>query len=77
MTGYICGSTAGFVESLQRVKQFPQELMRRAARKHAESTFWDSVFGAVYRAYEVALDSAVAVGSGLQMKMGASVAAKT
>jgi glycosyltransferase involved in cell wall biosynthesis len=59
VTGYICKQTADFVDHLQRMKASSAELdaMRVAARKHAESTSWDSVFAAVYGAYEVALAS--------------------
>ena len=56
-SGYVCANTAAFVDHILRLKQSPDELarMRAHAREQAEQTTWDSVFEAVYRAYEVAL----------------------
>jgi phosphatidylinositol alpha 1,6-mannosyltransferase len=56
-SGYVCSNTAVFVDHILRLSQSPDELarMRLHARELAEKTTWDSVFEAVYRAYEVAL----------------------
>jgi phosphatidylinositol alpha 1,6-mannosyltransferase len=77
MTGYVCASNAEFVECVHRMQQSPEALktMRVEARKQAESASWDSVFAAVYRAYEVALRQAASVG--LNVKLDASAIAKT
>ncbi len=74
-TGYVCGDNAAFVERIQRLKQSPEELaaMRLQARKQAEGASWDSIFEAVYRAYEVALQPAAPVRASLQMKLPARV----
>jgi len=79
VTGYVCGDNAAFVECVRRLKQSPNELevMRMEARRQAEGVSWDSVFSAVYRAYEVALQPVAPLEKTLNMKLGASAAAKT
>jgi len=47
------------------------------ARRQAEGASWDNVFSAVYRAYEVALQPMAPLENTLNMKLGASAAAKT
>jgi phosphatidylinositol alpha 1,6-mannosyltransferase len=58
-TGFICANVAVFVDRILKLKQSPQELdrMRIFARQSAEEASWDNIFDAVYRAYEVALQS--------------------
>lgn len=59
-TGFICRNTAEFVEHLLWFRNNSAELQafRKNARRQAEAASWDSVFQAVYRAYEVALGPA-------------------
>jgi len=78
VTGYVCGDNAAFVECARRLMQSRNEVevMRMEARKQAECASWDSVFSAVYRAYELALQPAAPMENALNMKLGAS-AAKT
>jgi len=61
------------------MKQSPNELevVRMEARRQAEGASWDNVFSAVYRAYEVALQPMAPLENTLNMKLGASAAAKT
>jgi phosphatidylinositol alpha 1,6-mannosyltransferase len=77
VTGYVCASNAEFVECVRRTQHSPEALktMRAEARKQAESASWDSVFEAVYRAYEVALRPAEPVG--VNVELDASAIAKT
>ena len=78
ITGYICGDNASFVDCIQKLKQSPDELqvMKQRARKQAESASWDSVFAAVYRAYEAALEPSAPVGANLGMKVSARAQAQ-
>jgi phosphatidylinositol alpha 1,6-mannosyltransferase len=79
VSGFVCGSTSEFVECLARLQQSQEmlETMRHAARKQAESASWDSVFAAVQRAYQVALQPSPSSGGPLNVKFGASAVAKT
>jgi phosphatidylinositol alpha 1,6-mannosyltransferase len=56
-TGFICPNTMEFVEHLMWLRNNAEELQtfRKNARHQAESASWDSVFRAVYCAYEDAL----------------------
>jgi len=72
-TGYVCKDNATFVQCIHRLQQSSVELegMRLNARKQAESASWDSVFAAVYRAYEAALEPSVPLRAKMGMKMSA------
>jgi len=74
-TGYVCRDHAAFVDRIVKLKQEPETLaaMRSAARAHAEGMSWDTIFEAVYRAYEEALlpSSRVRVGLGTKLPAGA------
>jgi len=74
-TGHICKEDAAFVDRIIELKQSPEKLatMRRHSRQQAEATSWDSVFDAVYRAYEVALHPNPPVPASLAMKLPARV----
>ena len=75
-TGFICSSTADFVQHLLWFRDNPEQLnaFQKNARRQAESACWDSVFQAVYRAYEVALSPAPAnARAGLNMPLGAEL----
>jgi len=60
-TGFVCKDVTAFVDRILKLKQSPDDLerMRVLARKSAEEASWDNIFDAVYRAYEVALQSTV------------------
>jgi glycosyltransferase involved in cell wall biosynthesis len=60
-TGFVCPSAAEFVEHLLHLRNHPDELkaLRVNARRQAEGACWDTVFEAVYRAYDVALQPKV------------------
>ena len=60
-TGFICRSTKEFVERVLHLRANPGELkaLRINARRQSEAASWDSVFRAVYRAYDVALQPRV------------------
>lgn len=60
-SGFICRTEAEFVDHVVRLREKPEELeaLRINARRQAEAASWDSVFRAVYRAYEVALQPRV------------------
>jgi glycosyltransferase involved in cell wall biosynthesis len=77
VSGYVCGSNAEFAQRIQQLMQSPELLqsMRAEARKQAEAASWDTVFAAVYRAYQVALQPA-ASRSRLAMEVAARVTAK-
>jgi len=79
VSGFVCGSTSEFVECLALLQQSQEmlETMRRKARKQAESASWDSVFAAVQRAYQVALQPSPRTGGPLNVKFRASAVAKT
>ena len=81
VTGYVCENTADLVKRTQHLKQSRAELdsMRAAARKQAESTSWDNVFAAVYRAYNLALQPAdsVPASSSVELDAGAIVKSKS
>ena len=79
VSGFVCGSTSEFVDCLARLQQSPEmlETMRHNARKQAEGASWDSVFAAVQRAYQVAVQSSPRSGGPLNVKFGASAVAKT
>jgi phosphatidylinositol alpha 1,6-mannosyltransferase len=70
VTGYACASNEEFVECVRRMQQSPEALqtMRVEARKQAEGASWDSVFAAVYRAYQVALRPAAPMGLKVELK---------
>lgn len=72
-TGYLCRDNAAFVERLVRLRQSAETLARmsRAARVYAEGMSWDSIFEAVYRAYEAALQPSLGVRIGLGTKLPA------
>jgi len=74
-TGYVCKSTAEFVARVMELRQAPEALaaMRVQARQQAEGASWDTIFEAVYRAYDVALRPNAPLRSGLSMKLPASV----
>jgi len=71
INGFVCPDTGAFVENIRRIKDSPEELknLREAARRHAESASWDNVFDAVYRAYQVALDSKAPLKDNLLLKL--------
>jgi phosphatidylinositol alpha 1,6-mannosyltransferase len=79
VTGYVCESTAEFVERIRQLHQSQRDLeaMQAAARKYAESASWDQVFSAVYRAYEEALRSEASVGDKVNVSMISKAIAKT
>jgi phosphatidylinositol alpha 1,6-mannosyltransferase len=74
-TGYVCRDHAAFVDRIVKLKQEPETLARMssAARVQAEGMSWDTIFEAVYRAYEEALQpsSHVRVGLGTKLPAGA------
>jgi len=75
-TGFVCRNAAEFVERVLWLRNNPAELraMQRNARHQAEEACWDSVFQAVYRAYEAALTPAlVSARAGLNMPLGAKL----
>jgi phosphatidylinositol alpha 1,6-mannosyltransferase len=75
-TGFICRNTNDFVRHLLWFRNNHEELnrFRKNARRQAESARWDSVFRAVYRAYEVALAPAPAnARAGLRIPLGAEL----
>ena len=78
MTGYICHSVGQFVECIKRFRDSSRQLesVSMEARKHAESTSWDSVFSEAYHAYDMALDSVPPLDDKLHM-LCARVGAKT
>ena len=77
VTGYVCRTNEDFVQCIQRLKQSSVELeaMRLAARRQAESASWDTVFSAVCRAYEVAVQNVERSRTKVSMKLPASDAA--
>lgn len=79
LNGFVCGSNPEFAQSIFHLQQSPELLkaMRVAARKQAESASWDSVFAAVCRAYQVAIQPGPHSGGSLSMKFGARAVAKT
>jgi len=75
-TGFICQSATDFVKHLLWFRNNPEELnaFKKCARRQAESASWDSVFQAVYRAYEIALAPAPGnARAGLKMPLGAEL----
>lgn len=74
-TGYVCNDLAGFVERILELKRSPESFarMRILARKAAEEASWDRIFDAVYRAYEVALQSPDAARVSLGAKLPARI----
>jgi phosphatidylinositol alpha 1,6-mannosyltransferase len=72
-TGYVCRDNTSFVERIIKLKQSPEDLakMRVRARKYAESASWDSIFEAVYRAYDEALTPSDRIRFGLETKLPA------
>jgi len=78
-SGFVCAGNAEFVECIALLQQSAELLrtMRVEARKQAESASWDSVFAAVERAYQVALQPSPRSGGPLNVKFGASAVAKT
>jgi phosphatidylinositol alpha 1,6-mannosyltransferase len=75
-TGFVCRNTNDFVRHVLWFRNNQEELnkFQKNARRQAESACWDSVFQAVYRAYEVALTPAPAnARAGLQMPLGAEL----
>jgi phosphatidylinositol alpha 1,6-mannosyltransferase len=74
-TGYVCRDNAAFVERIRGLRQAPEKLagMSSAARRYAEGISWDSIFEAVYRAYEEALEPSPRVRVGLEAKQPAGV----
>jgi len=75
-TGFVCRNAAEFVEHLLWFRNNSAELhaFQENARHEAESASWDSVFQAVYRAYEVALAPAPAnATAGLKIPLGAEL----
>lgn len=60
-TGFVCKDVAAFMDRIRQLKQSPARLehMRTLARKSAEEASWDTIFDAVYRAYDIALQSAM------------------
>ena len=75
-TGFICRKPVEFVEHLIHLRNNPDELaaLRLNARRQAESASWDSVFQAVYRAYEVALQPRVqSAGAGMKLPLSAEL----
>jgi phosphatidylinositol alpha 1,6-mannosyltransferase len=72
-TGYVCRDHAAFVDRIARLKESPETLARlsSAARSYAEGMSWDTIFEAVYRAYEEALQPSVGVRLGLETKVPA------
>jgi len=74
--GFICRNPTDFVERLLWFRNNPEELntFRQHARRQGEAACWDSVFQAVYRAYEVALAPAPAnATTGLNLPLGAEL----
>ena len=75
--GFVCRTAAEFVEYLVRIRNNPGELetLRSGALRQAESASWDSVFEAVYRAYEVALKPPTSVNARVDLKtpLGAEI----
>jgi phosphatidylinositol alpha 1,6-mannosyltransferase len=57
-TGFVASSPADFAECVLALKNDPllHARMRRAAREHASSATWDSVFEGVYRSYATVLN---------------------
>jgi len=75
-TGFVCASTTDFVQHLLWLQNNSAELhgLQKNARRLAEGACWDSVFQAVYRAYEIALAPAPANARGaLKMPLGAEL----
>jgi phosphatidylinositol alpha 1,6-mannosyltransferase len=74
-TGYVCRDNAAFVERITGLRQSPETLatMSSAARRYAEAMSWDSIFEAVYRAYEQALKPLSRVSVGLETKQPARI----
>src|SRR5262249_55055880 len=72
-TGFVCHNTREFVDHVIRLATHSDELaiLRTNARRQAESASWDTVFQAVYRAYELALQPAARVGLGMKMPVNA------
>jgi phosphatidylinositol alpha 1,6-mannosyltransferase len=70
-TGYVCKDNATFVQCIHRLHESSVELdaMRLRARKQAESASWDSIFAAVYRAYETALEPNAPLRAKIGIKM--------
>ena len=70
-TGFICRTAGEFVEYLLRLRSNPEELktLRSNARRQAEAASWDTVFQAVYRAYEVALEQSLPFAAGAVLKI--------
>jgi phosphatidylinositol alpha 1,6-mannosyltransferase len=78
VTGYVCENSAAFVTRIQHMQQSAAELetMQAAARRYAESASWDSVFSAVYHAYEEAFQPEASVRNKV-MNLDTKVIAKT
>src|SRR5262249_54608739 len=75
-TGFVCRNAAEFVERVLWFRNHSAEMetFRKNARYQAESASWDSVFQAVYRAYEVALAPTVRdARTGLKLPVGAEL----
>ena len=75
-TGFVCRDANDFVQHLLWFRNHSDELHRfqRNARRQAESASWDSIFEAVYRAYDIALAPTPAnARAGLKMPLRAEV----
>jgi len=72
-TGYVCPDNAAFVGQILALKRSPDVLarLRMQARSYAEGASWDSIFEAVYRAYETALQPLKGVQVTLETKLPA------
>ena len=71
-TGFICRGIDEFLQHVERLRRNPDELntLRTNARRQAEAASWDSVFQAVYRAYEDALNPRIrSAGANLNMPL--------
>jgi glycosyltransferase involved in cell wall biosynthesis len=74
-TGHVCKDETAFAQRIIELREPSGKLetMRARARTQAEGASWDRVFGAVYRAYEVALHPDVSVRARQAMKIRATV----
>jgi glycosyltransferase involved in cell wall biosynthesis len=69
-TGFIACDDAEFADRVYQLAQHPGQLaaMRAAARAHAMTASWDSVFESVYAAYERILKNCVRAGKKVRMR---------
>jgi phosphatidylinositol alpha 1,6-mannosyltransferase len=69
-TGFVARDDAEFVACVRRLAEQPEQVqaMRVAARAHAMTASWDSVFESVYAAYERTLKKCVVGGKKMRMR---------